>query len=188
MERRVKGSLIIARMKYLRAQGEQSVEDVLGRLPEEDRKALHRMLLPSTWYPADLLTRLEATIATALSRGDGRALFLDMGRFSAQANLGPKGVQRPFLREGNPQFLLRNVPRMYTAQHALGTRTYEETGEKTAVIRTLDGPSPKPEDCLTTIGWLQRAIELSGGRDAKVTEAQCRAKGGACCEYRCSWS
>lgn len=183
----VKGTLVIARMKYLRAQGLDATERVLRRLSQADQAALRGILLPSTWYPSDLLLRLEMTIAAVLANGDRRTLFLDMGQFSAEANLGPNGVQRPYLREGDPQFLLRNVPRMYATQHSEGTRTYEQAGPHRAIIRTLDGEEPDAEDCLTAVGWLQRAVELSGGRAVTVEETQCRARGGSCCEYVCNW-
>jgi uncharacterized protein (TIGR02265 family) len=184
----VKGTLVIARMKYLRAQGQEATERVLRRLSQADQQVLRGMLLPSTWYAADLLLRFEMTIAAVLAKGDRRALFVDMGQFSADTNLGTNGVQRPYLREGDPHFLLRNVPRMYAAQHTSGTRTYEQSGPKSAVVRTLDdGSEVDADDCLTTVGWLQRAIELSGGTSVRVEEPRCRAKGASCCEFACSW-
>lgn len=185
----VKGTLLIARMKYLRAQGQESVERVLRSLSAEDQQVLRGMLLPSTWYEADLLTRLEATIAIVLAKGDRKALFLDMGHFAADTNLGPKGVQRPYLRPDDPHFLLRNVPRMYATQHSGGTRTYEHSGARSAIVRTLSqGGEVNPDDCLTAVGWLRRAIELSGGKSVTVEETQCRARGAPCCEYLCNWS
>jgi uncharacterized protein (TIGR02265 family) len=184
----VKGTLVIARMKYLRAQGQESVERVLRRLTQVDQQVLRGMLLPSTWYPADLLMRFELTIAAVLARGDRKALFVDMGHFSADTNLGPSGVQRPYLRENDPHFLLRNVPRMYASQHSGGTRTYEQTGAKSAVVRTIEiGGEANADDCLTAVGWLRRAIELSGGKSVTVDETHCRARGEPCCEYVCSW-
>ncbi len=183
----VKGTLVISRMKYLRAQGPDASERVLKRLSQADQGVVRGMLLPSSWYPVDVLMRLEMTIAAVLARGDRRALFVDMGHFSADTNLGPNGVQRPFLREGDPHFLLQNVPRMYATQHSTGTRTYEQAGPRAAVIRTVSGEAPDTEDCFTAVGWLKRAVELSGGRTVSVAETQCRARGGTCCEYVCSW-
>ena len=173
----VKGTLVVARMKYLRAQGPETAERVLRRLSQADQAVLRGMLLPSSWYPADLLLRLDMTAAAVLANGDRRALFLDMGQFSADTNLGATGVQRPYLREGDPHFLLRNVPRMYASQHSAGARTYEQTSPRSAVIRTVDGEETDAEDCLTAVGWLRRAIELSGGRAVLVDETQCRARG-----------
>jgi uncharacterized protein (TIGR02265 family) len=111
-----------------------------------------------------------------------------MGRFSAETSLGSGGAQRPFLKKGDPHYLLSNVPAMYSAQHSTGRRTCERAGERVAVVRTFDAGEADAEDCLTAVGWLQRAIELSGGREARVVETQCRARGAAHCEYRCSWA
>jgi uncharacterized protein (TIGR02265 family) len=185
---KVKGTLLFARLKYLRAKGEESFERVLRRLSREDQAVLRGLLLPSSWYPHNLLLRFEMTIVALLARGDRSELFLDMGRFAADTNLGPGGVQRPYLREGDPHFLLRNLPRMYMSQHSAGARTYEPTGPRSCVIRTSAGEEPNAEDCLTTVGWLQRAIELSGGTAVVVEERSCRARGKGSCDYHCSWA
>jgi uncharacterized protein (TIGR02265 family) len=184
----VKGTLLVARMKYLRARGNDDVERVLRRMSSEDQQVLRGMILPSSWYSADLVVRLEMTAAALLAHGDRKQLFLDMGRFTADTNLGPNGVQRPYLKEGDPLYLLRNVPRMYSAQHSGGTRTSEQLGPKSAVVRTLAGEEASVEDCLTAVGWLKRAIELSGGRIVAVEETRCRARGSDACEYVCRWA
>ncbi len=184
----IKGTLLIARMKYLRAQGTEEGERVLRRMSAADQQVLRGMLLPSSWYSADLLVRLEMTAAAILAKGDRKQLFLDMGRFTADTNLGPSGVQRPYLQEGDPHYLLRNVPRMYSAQHSGGVRSYEQVAPKEATIRTVSGEEPKVEDCLTATGWLKRAIELSGGKIVTVEETSCRARGDECCTYVCRWA
>ena len=183
----VKGTLLLARLRFLEGQGKDVAERVLKRLPASDQAVVRGMVLPSGWYPADLLLRLEMTAVALLASGDRRSLFVDMGRFSAATNLGPTGVQRFFLREGDPHVVLRNVPRMYESQHSVGRRSYERTSTGSATIRTFDAADPSLEDCLTAVGWLQHAVELSGGREVRVVERQCAARGAPCCEYECSW-
>jgi uncharacterized protein (TIGR02265 family) len=185
--RGIKGNVLLARLKYVReVGGDHALEAVLARVSPDDAKVLGGWVLPISWYPLDLYLRLDAAIASVMSPNDRKGVFLAMGRASADANL--TGPQRPFVREGDPHFLLQNVPRMYAAQHSVGTRTYERVGAGAAVVRTVAGEDADPEDCLTAVGWLKRAIELSGGRAVAVAETQCRARGGACCEYACSWS
>lgn len=184
---KVKGTLVISRMKYLRARGDEECERVIRRMSAADQQVLRGMLLPSTWYEANLVIRLETTIVALLSRGERRELFLDMGRFTAETNLGPNGVQRPYLKVGDPHFLLRNVPRMYAAQHAGGVRTYDALDAKGVAIRTVEGEEPNAEDCLTAVGWLKRAVELAGGKVVTVEETSCRARGAKVCEYVCRW-
>jgi hypothetical protein len=186
---RIKGTLLVSRMKYLRSQGGGAVAAVLERLPAEDREALDGLLLlTSAWYPAGLLKRLDTAITAALANGERSAMLLDLGQHSANVNLGPGGVLRPFLRVDDPHGLLREVPRIHSFQHGAGLRTYERIGERAAVLRTLASDGFVGDDCLTTVGWLQRAIELAGGRDVQVAELTCLARGAPCCEYLCEWA
>jgi uncharacterized protein (TIGR02265 family) len=184
---RVKGTLLLARLKFLKSKGDEVRALVLGRLEPADRAVVSGVVLPSSWYPADVLHHLESAIVAMLAGGDRNRLFLELGRFSADTNLAPGGVQRPYLREGDPTFLLRNVPRMYSAQHSTGHRSCEVNGPKAAVIRSESSGPVHPDDCLTTVGWLERAIMLSGGQKARVVETQCISRGATACEYRCDW-
>jgi len=186
-DRRVKGTLIAARLRFLKSRGPDVFDRVVARMTADDQSMLRGMVLPSSWYPVDLLQRLEMTAAAIVAAGDPRALFLEMGRYTAQTNLGPTGVQRAYVRADDPHFLLSNVPRMYVTQHTDGNRTYEKTAAHSAIIRSYDVEPPRKEDCLTTIGWMARAIECSGGREVQVEEKLCRAKGAAHCEFHCRW-
>ena len=174
-------------MKFLGCRGAEARSKVLERLSPPDR-AMLTGVLPTSLYPAELLTRLDEAIAKVLAQGNTSQLLKDMGRFSAETNLGPGGAQRPYLRPGEVHFFLGNVPRMYSWVHESGRRTYAKTGERSAVICTLDGDPPHPGECLTTAGWLEAGIALSGGRDAAVSETLCRAEGAAHCEFHCSWA
>ncbi len=185
---RVKGTLLIARMRFLRDRGEERVARVLAGLEAGDRAVVTGMLLPSSWYPAEVLLRLETTIAAVVADGNRRQVFLEMGRFSADTALGPTGVQRAYLRQGDPHFVLRHVPRMYSSQHSDGQRVYQATSSHGAVIQAAGGPDTDAEDCLTLVGWLERAVVLSGGTGVRVEETSCCARGAACCEFRCEWS
>jgi uncharacterized protein (TIGR02265 family) len=187
MTGKVKGTLLIARMKYVRSRGDVDAERVLKRLSAEDQVLLRGMLLPSSWYPAGALLRLEMTAAAILSKGDRRQLFMEMGRFTASTNLAPAGMHRPFVREGDPHFLLENVPRLYSSQHSTGHRTHERTGPTSAAIRHFDTEQPDSDDCLTVAGWLERAVEISGGRVPMVEERRCRGRGAPHCEFLISW-
>ena len=56
-----------------------------------------------------------------------------------------------------------------------------------ATLRTFDAECVTETDCLTVVGWYERALELSGARGGRVEETQCRARGAPHCEYHLSW-
>jgi uncharacterized protein (TIGR02265 family) len=183
----IKGNVLASRLEYLRAKGgETAAEAVLARLPAADQEILRGWILPISWYPLELNLRLDEAIAVVLSPHDRTRVFLDMGRASADASLA--GPQRPYVKAGDPHFLLRSAPQIYAAYYRVGRRTYEQTGEGSGVLRTFEAESVTPSDCLTVAGWHERAIELSGGKDVRVVERRCRARGDPHCEYACEWT
>jgi uncharacterized protein (TIGR02265 family) len=184
--RKVKGTLLIARLKFVLSRGDGEAKRVLGMLGDDDRSVLGGRLLPSGWYPAGLLRRLEV-IAALVVGGDGREAYLEMGRFTASLNLGPLGMQRPFVREGNPHFLLSNLPHIYGTQHGSGHRHYLRAGPSSAILHHFDTEEADPTDCLTTVGWLERAVAICGGSGTAVVERECRARGAPCCEFAIDW-
>lgn len=187
-KRLIKGTLLLARMKYLKTFGPEVVETVLHGLSEEDATQIRALLLPSSWYPVELLRGLEDRMAAALNHTSRRSLFLEIGRSAASANLTGTGLQRAFVRPGDPHFVLGRAPSIYASYFTDGHRTYLATGEHSAVIRTTRPfADAHQEECLITTGWLSAAIEISGGRDVKVVELQCGVRGDPCCEFHCSW-
>ncbi len=185
---RVKGALLLARMNYVRGMGPTTVSRILGRVPPLDRELLDGLLLyPAFWYPSEILRRLDDAVAGELANGNRASILVDIGHYSADQNFGPTGALRSWIREGDPQALLREIPRIHASLFGSGDRTYERLGERSAVVRTLEGDGHEGDGCLTTIGWLRRAIELCGGRDVQVAEVSCLGRSGGCCEFLCEW-
>jgi uncharacterized protein (TIGR02265 family) len=182
----VGGNIILARRKFVFDRGGEALwERVLRHLPDDDARQLRRTLLVTGTWPLALNLRLDEAIARELYPADPQRAFLEMGRASAEVNL--RGPQRGFLRQGSPHGLLSFAETIYAYYYGEGRRTYQRTGDTSATLTTFDAPPSTPGDCLTVVGWHQRAIELSGGNNVVVREAKCRSRGDEVCEYQCSW-
>jgi uncharacterized protein (TIGR02265 family) len=183
---RIKGVVVLARRQFvLDRWGEEGWRQVLARLAPADQEALGQILLHAGWYPFELGQRLDDAIASVHSPHDRRQIFLDMGRASADVNLSQ--AHRAYVRPGEPQFLLRCMPDIYKAYYDTGHRTYEKAGPTAAVLRTYDAENVTADDCLTVVGWLERATALCGGREVQVRETCCRVAGAPFCEYVIEW-
>lgn len=181
---RVKGGAILSRLAFVRDHaGEEGVQRVMARLPEEDRISCSR-ILTGGWYPIELNERLDAAVAAEV--GLGEKVFLLMGAKSAEQNLA--GPHRAMLSDGDPHGLLRRTPQIYQMYYDTGRRTYEQLGPGKAMLRTFDAPAASKHDCLTVVGWHHKAIEMCGGTSVRVTETKCRSRGAEFCEYLCEWS
>lgn len=180
---KVKGGALQSRLEFVRDhRGEEGVAKVMARLADEDRRACQQ-LLTGGWYPFSLNERLDAAIASEMAMG--QRVFLLMGAKSAAHNLGKS--HRAFVADKDPHGLLKRAAQIYQAYYDTGRRTYEKTGETKAVLRTYESTTYSEADCLTVVGWHQKAIELCGGREVKVVETKCRARGAEVCEYVCEW-
>lgn len=181
----VKGSVLQSRIEFMRRhRGDDGVAAVLARLPVADRTALAGFVMPFAWYPFETNEVLDRAIAAEMGRGD--VIFRDLGAASADDNL-TSASQLHSMHDRNPQALLKQASGIYSVYYDTGHREYERVADTKATLRTFDSLSFSLSDCLTVVGWHERAIEMCGGRGVRVVEAQCRALGGTCCEYVCEW-
>ena len=180
----VKGAVLDSRLAFLRSEGGNAlVKQVVATLPEPDRDAIAVGFHPDEWYSFDLNARLDLAIVKALGKGD--EIFKTLGVYSAMHNLG--SVHREYVTKQNPHGLLEEAATIFRVYYDSGHREYTRVSDKSAALRTYDCRSFSVEDCLTVLGWHEKAIELCGGKRARATEPICRAKGGALCEYLCAW-
>jgi hypothetical protein len=179
----IKGVVLKSRLGFVRERkGEPGVSSVLARLPAADRATLGS-LLPSSWYPFELNERVDQAIAAEMAMGD--AIFTILGEKSAADNL--RASHRSFVDAKDPHGLLRYAASIHDAYYDTGHRTYERTGDRRAVLRTHECASFSLPECLTNMGWHRKAIEICGGRNPRLTDPQCRARGDAVCTYVCEW-
>jgi hypothetical protein len=181
----VKGAVLLSRLSLVRSQcDEGGLQRVYARLPKAERIVLKGTIDPTAWYPFEVCDRLDLAIASELGGGLER-IFLGFGARSAEDNL-PK-THASFLHSKDPHGLLKQAAEIYQLYYNTGYRTYEWVAANQAVLRTFEARAFSRHDCFTVIGWHEKAIEMCGGREPKVTEPLCRARGDARCEYVCSW-
>ena len=180
----IKGGVFVSRLAFLRDEGgEALVEKILSTLPAEDQRLLADIILASAWYPFATNERLDLAISKELGGGD--QLFRQLGQRSAQHNLGT--THRNYVRDRDTHGLLRQAASIYRLYYDTGSRTYEKLGPTKAILRTVGSKSFSRADCLTVVGWHEKAIEMCGGHDPHVSEVHCRARGDELCEYVCEW-
>lgn len=181
---RVKGAVLLSRLAFVNDElGEQRVAEILAGLPEEDRRVMGGIVLAFAWYPFEINARFDAAIAGAM--GIGERVFLALGARSASDNLA--NAHKSFVKERDPHGLLKHAASIYKLYYDTGHRTYERIGTGKAVLRTLESGTFSRADCLTVVGWHERAIQMCGGLNVHVTETHCRVHGAPMCEYVCEW-
>jgi len=179
----VKGTVLLSRVALVQARaGQAGLQRVLARLPAVDRELLTGIVLAVGWYPFEVNERLDAAIARELG---GEVIYRELGGQSARDSLG--ATLKNFARSRDAHGLLKHVAQLHRLYKDTGYMTYEWVDKTSAVLRTFECRSFSAADCLTNLGWHEKAIELCGGRNPRAVETMCRVQGSRVCEYRCDW-
>lgn len=180
----VKGSPIRSLLKFI--DGELTApqrEEMFSRLPAEDAARLRGHVLVSDSLPVALLNRLTEEAAKVkhepLQKFARRA-----GR--AAASEAFSGVYRVFALVLTPEKLLEKASRIWGSLYNRGEMMVESRTDKGAHIKLLNFPSEEA-GCARITGWIERMVELTGVRNARVTQSRCCAKGAPACEWDIQW-
>lgn len=137
------------------------------------------------WYPLEQFIELNEQVDKVFGRGD-QALVKQMGRYSADANLTT--IYRLFFKVGSVRWILGRAVRLWGAHYDAGSFEVMTRGQRGAVLRMRGFPSPHRVHCLAVSGFIERALELSGGRRPIVNEAKCRLRGDEFCQFDLGWA
>ncbi len=181
---RVKGTAVQSSMRYVRERfGEEALQAVIAALPAPDGAELPG-LLASSWYPMESFLRFMQEAKRQLGAGEPQVVR-NMGR--ASCDYGVTGVYKIFFKLGSPEFLISKSPRVYSSYYDSGRLTVTESrdGRAVAEITGLDGGAP--EFCERMLGWMERTVELAGGKRVRPAHPACVHRGDAVCRFEGDW-
>ena len=145
---------------------------------------LGRGIEKAKWYPFAQFIELITLIDRLFGQGD-LGLVKDLGRFGADANLTT--IYRLFFKVGTVHWILGRAVRLWSAHYDSGYLEVMTRGPKTTVLRIRGFDTPDKIHCLSVLGWAERSIELSGGKNVLASEPLCRTKGDELCQMEATW-
>lgn len=183
----VKGSTLRTRRDFvLRYHGPGAWAAVYAALSVEDRRVCDGAIVPTSWYPFALCTRLERAIVHACAEGDER-ICLDIGAYSAAENLAT--LYRAFLGDGeSPGAFYERFARVYPSLFDFGSMTVARSSARNEVHVVFDyqGLATRT-NCLAATGFLRGAGVSVAIPRLRVEEKWCQARGNASCFIVIKW-
>jgi uncharacterized protein (TIGR02265 family) len=179
---KVKGSMMMFVVKGIRAFGADHVEHLLT---DEDRRYLTQTILPINWYPFESYKRLLDSLVTVVARGSSHTVR-QWGRDYGSTILG--GVYRSVVIPGNPLRSLASYEQRFASFYDFGSLEVRDTGPGGAEVEIRDFDTSWEPIYHLIAGWLERTVELAGGRDPKVEVIARSWKGDSGTVYRVAWS
>lgn len=182
----VKGTAILATVRYLgETFGPRALGAILAELAPDERRCIEDGLLASAWYPFPLLLKLMrlANDHHGLREPD---LCRSIGRASADYSL--KGIYRVFFKLGSPEFVIAKASTVMKTYYSTGDMQVVVSEKGHAVVQMEAFADPAVELCQRLEGWMQRTLELSGGKDVRLTHDRCVNRGDPFCRFDARWT
>jgi hypothetical protein len=181
----VKGSALSSRVLWVKlGHGEAGLERLLAACSPDLKHSITMSIDKAKWYPFDQFLELNLLVDRLFGNGD-LGLVKELGRYGADANLTT--IYRLFYKVGTAHWILGRAVRLWSAHYDSGFLEVLTRGPRTAVLRIRGFASPHRAHCLSVTGWCERSIELSGGKNVKVSEPLCRTRGDELCQLEAAW-
>jgi uncharacterized protein (TIGR02265 family) len=181
----VKASPVRSLLKFIEIELTPSQCDaVLDVLPAYYAARLRSPILPTETIPVHVLNQLTEEAAKA--KGEPVEQFGRRAGREAAAE-AVKGIYRFFAMVLTPTALLAKASQMWRALYNRGQLQVADQTEHGATIKLIDFPS-EVAGCSRTTGWIERLAELAGGKNVRIQQTQCYAKGAPHCEWSITWS
>ena len=183
---RIKGAAIRARLEFLRSRhGDAAVREAIETMDEMDQVVLSGTLLPSIWYPFQVLANLDEAVRRGV--GDGsHDVFEEAGDHVALQH--SKSIYKVFFRETDPDRVLKLASCIFANYYSgLGRLSVRTTPQGTSRLQVSDTPSAARSHCLTTMAYFRRVLEECCAREVSARETRCRCWGDDACEFELAW-
>jgi len=180
----IKGGLLRARFLFIILNhGPDAWARILGRVPEEDRAALHEINIDD-WYPLRALDDVDKAIVNELSSESPETVFNQLGEFSATTSLS--GPYSSLLNPDIHSFLQQSALIHRTYQD-FGSASYAPRSDTSGVLTIKYETAPPVSFCISGTAYFRHAVEMCGARSARITHTRCRSRGDAVCEFYVTW-
>jgi hypothetical protein len=177
----VKGSALRARVRWVEERGEMA--RYVDALQPATRALITPCVLVNEWYPFDVFVDLNATIDRLWGKGD-LAMCKELGRYGCDVNLTT--LYSVFFKLGSVPFIIRRAAAAWRVNYDAGELKVLDSAGGKLHLRIDGWPQPHRAHCLSVLGWIERACELSGGVVVRSAE-KCRALGAPTCELEIDW-
>jgi hypothetical protein len=185
----IKGSTLIPRLEYLQKQAtEEQMEKVYKRLRPPLVEVLKTGIMATRWYPVEDMLALSSAMDVVLGQGD-KKLIWELGRFSAE--FAARGIYKIFYKFGSPEWIIKKTLSVWRQYYDAGeVRVIEKNSNGVHGLRIcISGLSGVPSTLWLSIGgWVEKSLELSGGKNVKAVIAETLQTPGTNCEIDLTWN
>ena len=183
---KVKGSAVATIPIFIKERfGEEGYQKWLNALPPDTQTIYSDKILPTSWYPLKQVLMEPTKKLCEIFYGGGMKGAWESGRFSAEQGL--KGVYKMFIKLGSVHFLIKKASTILPTYFDPSHIDILELGEKNALLHITKFEEADPTIDNRIGGWIERALEISGCKNIRVSIRKSLAKGDPVTELHLTW-
>ncbi|MEW5848783.1 MAG: hypothetical protein AB2A00_08210 [Myxococcota bacterium] len=185
LDNEMKGATILTRARCVEDMlGKAALEKVAAALPPDVVDVWRKPPLATSWIPIRQLVEVDRAIITALYGGDVSRIR-DLALRGAQYELN--AIYRFLLKLGSPGFVMKRLSVAFSAKVKRGVLAEVKSEPNTVTLALREAVLPLYFCEHTMNTWAATAVELTGAKDVKVQQLECRHRGGAACTWVTTW-
>ena len=183
----VKGTAVAAMPEFIKEKfGNLGYERWLNVLSAQAKEIYTGKILPNAWFPLkEILMEPTQMMCDLFFDGDPQGAF-ECGRFSAEKGL--KGIYRTFVRIGSPEFICKCSSVILPTYYDPSRIVVQSLEKGKAVFRIVEFSEISKVVEYRILGWIVRALEISGGKNVEVKLTKSLSEGNPFSEFDATWS
>lgn len=180
----VKGAVIRPMHRFVKERYPAHYDRWKAQLSAESRTVLEHGIVTS-WYPMERAMIEPTQVLCDLTADPADDVAWEIGRFSADFAL--RGLFRIFVRLGSPAFIIKRASHVFSTYYTNAELRVHDSSSRHATLHLVEFPEPNHLVERRIGGYMERAVELSGGRHVKSTVVSSLAAGDDRTEFHFSW-
>jgi hypothetical protein len=183
---RVKGTAVRSIQEFVQTQYSSKYAEWLNAMPEASKVIMSKPVYVSDWYSVkDAAIEPTIAIGKVIFNGDAIKAGWETGRYSSESAL--KGVYKIFIKLATPQFIIARAGQILPSYYDPALLSIKETGAKHVIMIVTKLPVNNEILEARISGWVQKALEITGCKNVKISPTKSMTKGDSITELMITW-
>lgn len=164
----VKGIAVKSIFEYVKKTQPSEFKEWIENLPKQSKELYNSGIYSNKWYNVDEAA-IEPTkqIAKMFFGGDVKKGAWDSGRYSAEVGL--KGIYKLYVKFSTPKHIIARANRVFSAYYQPCELEMKIAQPKFLEMHLESKEKVDPIIGDRIAGWMQKALEISGCKQVKIT-------------------
>ena len=183
---KVKGTIVTSVEGYIKENFSNRYQEWLDQLPTASKAIFSSPILATEWYShEDGLIRPTEVASELFYGGDIKKLSREIGKYSAEVGL--KGIYKVFIFIATPQFIMKRAGKILSSFYKPSKMSIGEERSSGVDLLVTEFPEPTVVTENRIIGWIEKALEICGVKNIKVSISQSLVSGDDKTIFVCDW-